>query len=66
MEEIQVRCQKEVFTERVMRCWNKLPTEAVDAPCPEVFSQVGWGPGQPDLVLDLADGNPVCGSGGRN
>ena len=25
------------FTMRVGRCWHRLPTEAVDAPSPEVF-----------------------------
>ena len=27
----------EFFTERVVRCWNRLPKEAVDAPSLEVF-----------------------------
>ena len=30
-------------------------------PSPEVQDQVGWGPGQPGLGLDLAAGNPACG-----
>jgi len=25
------------FTEKVVRCWNRLPTEAVDTPSLEVF-----------------------------
>ena len=32
-----------------MRCWNGLPREVVDVPG-GVQGQVGWGPGQPDLV----------------
>ena len=30
-----------------------------------VQGQVGWGPGQPDLVLDLAVGKPAYGRGVR-
>jgi len=29
-----------------------------------VQDQVGWGPGQPDLVLDIAVGNPAYGRRG--
>jgi len=29
-----------------------------------VQGQVGWGPGQPDLVLDVKVGGPACGLGG--
>ena len=29
-----------------------------------VEGQVGWGPGQPGLVLNVEVGGPVCGKGG--
>ena len=29
-----------------------------------VQGQVGWGPGQPGLVLDVEVGGPACGGGG--
>ena len=28
-----------------------------------VQGQVGWGPGQPSLVLDMEVGSPACGGG---
>jgi len=39
----------------VVRPWHRLPREAVG----DVQGQVGWDPGQPDLVLNLAIGNPA-------
>ena len=53
------------FTRRVVRCWNGLPREAVDAPSIPggVQGQVGWGPGQPGLVLSAEVGGPACGKG---
>jgi len=47
----------------VVRCWNRLLIEAVDAPPLEMFKARLAGPGQSDLVLDLAAGNPACGRG---
>ena len=28
-----------------------------------VEGQTGWGPGQPDLILDMEVGGPACGGG---
>jgi len=35
----------------------------VDAPSLDVQGQVGWGPGQPGLVLDMEVGGPACSRG---
>ena len=45
-----------------MRCWNRLPREAVDAPSLEVFTmfKTRLDPGQPGLVPDLEVGGPAC------
>ena len=42
---------------------QQLPREAVDAPSIPggVQSQVGWGLGQPGLVLNVEIGGPACG-----
>jgi len=44
---------------------EQLPREAVDAPSIRggVQGQVGWGPGQPGLVLHVEVGGPACGRG---
>ena len=37
-----------------------------DCMCPDpggIQGQAGWGPGQPDLVFDVATGKPACGVG---
>ena len=35
-----------------------------DCPVPaHVQGQVGWSPGQPDLVLNVEVGGPACGKG---
>ena len=47
-----------------MRLWNSLLREAVNAPSlGGGQGQVGWGPEQPDLVLDLAAGSPAYSRG---
>ena len=52
------------FTVGVVRCWNRLPREIVDAPSLEVFKAgLDGGPGQPGLVLNVEVGGPACGRG---
>ena len=50
---------KKFFTQRVVRCWHSCP-EKLWCPIPGgAQGQVGWGPGQPELV----GGSPVHGTG---
>ena len=42
---------RQVFTQRAVRHWHSCP-ESCGAPSLEVQGQVGWGPGQPELVGD--------------
>jgi len=49
---------------RLETCCNRLPREAVDVPIHGgVQDQVGWGSGQPGLVLDMEAGSPACSRG---
>ena len=49
------------FTMRVVRCWNSCQ-RGCGCPIPGgVQGQVGWGPGQPGLVLSVKVGSPACG-----
>ena len=56
-----MRCQGEVLTESG-EVLNRLPNGGCPVPG-GVHSQAGWGPGQSDLVLNLAVGKPACGRG---
>ena len=48
------------FTMRVVRCWNRLP-RVCGCPVPGgVQGQVGWGPEQPGLLLNVEVGSPAC------
>ena len=37
--------------------------QAAQRGCGSVQGRVGWGPGQPCLVLDMEVGGPACGRG---
>ena len=45
--------RKKNFTIRVVRHWNRLPGEVVDAPSLEIQVQAAWGSEQPDLAIGV-------------
>ena len=56
--DIRSDVRRKIFTERVMRHWNRLPREVMDDPFLKMF-EARWGPG-----LDLAVGNLAGGREG--
>ena len=61
--QIEVGCQGEVLSYESGEVLEQLPREAVDAlSIPGgVQGRVGWGPGQPGLVLNGEFGGSACG-----
>ena len=50
-EKLRLNVRGKIFTQKAVRCWHSCP-ESCGAPSLEVQGQVGWGPGQPELVGD--------------
>jgi len=59
----QAKCILNLITKQVRSVYCRLPREILDAPTIPggVQGQVGWGPGQPGLVLHVEVGGPTCG-----
>ena len=54
----------EVFHREGGKALAQATRKGCGCPAPGIFQdQLRWGPGQFDLVLDLAAGNPACGRG---
>lgn len=42
VQKARLDTRKKVFPTRVVRCWNRLPAEAVKAPILEIFKSWVW------------------------
>ena len=62
--DIQIRCQEEVSHGEGSEVLARAAQRGCGCPIPgSVQGQAEWGPGQSDLVLNLAVGYPACGRG---
>ena len=63
---IEVGCQGKVLSYESGEVLEQLPREAVNAPSIPggIQGQVGWGPGQPGLLLNVEVGDPAYSAGG--
>lgn len=59
----RLEIMKKFFTQRVMKPWNRLYGEAVDAPSGSAQGQIGKGFEQPDLVRHIPDHCKGAGTG---
>ena len=61
---IQIGCQRDILYYESDKVLEQAAQTGCGCPIPGgVQGQVGWGPGQPGLVLDMQVGGPACGRG---